>query len=68
MVGLTQKAFSDTTSISPQQVDKYENGMSTMSGVCLAQFAKDLKVALSHFFEPNVFINELPSELLAFLS
>ena len=68
MVGLTQKAFGDMTSISPQQVHKYENGMSTMSGARIAQFAKALKVPPSYFFEDLGFVDELPSELLTFLS
>ncbi len=68
MVGLTQKAFGELTSISPQQVHKYENGMSTMSGARIAQFARALRVPPSYFFEDLGFVDELPSELLTFLS
>ena len=68
MVGLTQKTFGELTSISPQQVHKYENGMSTMSGARIAQFARALKVPPSYFFEDLGFVDELPSELLTFLS
>ena len=68
MVGLTQRAFGEMTSISPQQVHKYENGMSTMSGARIAQFGRALNVPPSYFFEDLGFVDELPSELLTFLS
>jgi transcriptional regulator with XRE-family HTH domain len=51
LLGMSQTALGKAAGIVYQQVQKYENGRDLISSSRLFEFAKILKVPVSHFFE-----------------
>jgi transcriptional regulator with XRE-family HTH domain len=51
LLGLSQEALGASLNIASQQVQKYEKGANAMNAQRLLEFARQLKVPVSYFFE-----------------
>ncbi|TQM89791.1 Xre family transcriptional regulator [Roseinatronobacter monicus] len=51
MLGMTQKQLASTSGVKFQQIQKYETGANRVSASRLWEFAEELQVPISYFFE-----------------
>lgn len=68
LLGLSQADVGGRCHISPQQVYKYEQGISAMTASRLVQFATVLDVPVKWFFEGIEARPDMPSDLVAMLA
>lgn len=68
LLDLTQAELADRCFVSPQQIHKYELGLSKLSAARLDQLSRALEVPISWFFDEDPFNPGLPNDLIALLT
>ena len=68
MLGYTQAELAEFCGLSPQQIHKYESGMSRMTSTRLMQFADALKVPVGWFFGEQEDAGQLPDDIIAMMA
>ncbi|MGI9410720.1 MAG: helix-turn-helix domain-containing protein [Hyphomicrobiaceae bacterium] len=68
LLDYTQAELADRCFVSPQQIHKYELGLSKLSPARLDQLARALEVPVSWFFDEDPFDAGLPNDLMALLT
>ena len=68
LLDLTQAELADRCFVSPQQIHKYELGLSKLSAARLDQLSRAMEVPISWFFDEDPFNPGLPNDLVALLT
>ena len=68
LLDFTQAELAERCFVSPQQIHKYELGLSKLSPARLDQLARALDVPVSWFFDEDPFDAGVPNDLLALLT
>ena len=67
LMGVSQADLGSRIGISPQQVHKYETGVSRLSAGRLVQFASALKVPIAYFYDGIETEHETPRKIINLL-
>ena len=68
MLGMSQQDLADRCHISPQQVHKYETGISSIRASRIVQFGYVLDVPAAYFLDGVGFVNAYPDDMIELFS